>query len=318
MSDLFPAALDLVLDALRSKQNAGAELRAPAPALAALRGGALVGAHPSTPTGSGTVSGSVVVASKAPASVELPVEARSEAQRPSVKPPGAASRKTESAVPVFPQLPDVGLDGSAADRLEALRSRVLPCTLCPQLAETRKHVVFGEGDSSAELMLVGDAPGVEEDSAGRPFVGEAGALLDKMLLAMGLSRKEVYLSSVLKCHPYSSVEAEASRPPAPEEIGRCAPYLAAQIAIVKPKVIVALGAGAMRALFGSTQPVGKLRSHWHELHGIPVMPTFNPAYLIRNSANTEKRKVWEDLLRVLERLGRTITAKQQGYFLAKK
>jgi DNA polymerase len=167
-------------------------------------------------------------------------------------------------------------------------------------------------------MLVGDAPGSEEDAEGRPFMGEAGALLDKMLVAMGLSREEVYLATVLKCYPASALEEEGARPAAPEEIGRCAPYLAAQIAIVQPKVIVALGAGAMRALFGSTEPVGKLRSRWHELHGIPVMPTFNPTYLIRNSANSEKRKVWEDLLGVLERMGRPVTAKQQGYFLAKK
>lgn len=318
MSDLFPAALDLVLDALHSKQSAGAELKAPAPMLAALRGVGVSGTHSSTAVGSAILAGPAVVASKAPSSVAAPLEARSEEHRSSVKPSGAVSRKTDSAVPVFPELPDVGLDGSAADRLEALRARVLPCTLCPQLTASRKQVVFGEGDSSADLMLVGDAPGAEEDSSGRPFEGEAGDLLDKMLLAMGLSRQEVYLSSVVKCHPFSPVEDEASRPPASEEIGRCAPYLAAQIAIVKPKVIVALGAGAMRALFGSTQPVGKLRSHWHELHGIPVMPTFNPAYLIRNSANTEKRKVWEDLLSVLERMGRTITAKQQGYFLTKK
>ena len=185
-------------------------------------------------------------------------------------------------------------------------------------------MVFGEGDAAAELMFVGDAPGPEEDAAGRPFMGEAGGLLDKMLVAMGLSRNEVYLTSVLKCYPAAALADEGGRPPAPDEIGRCAPYLATQIAIVKPKVIVALGAGAMRALFGSTEPVGKLRSRWHELHGIPVMPTFNPAYLIRNSANSEKRKVWEDLLSVLERMGRmgrmgrTVTAKQQGYFLAKK
>ena len=286
--------------------------------LAALRGGGLPGTHPLSPTASAALAGPAHVASMAPSSVAMPVESRAEEPRPSGKLPGAASRKTESAVPAFPELSGVGLEGAAADRLEALRAKVLPCTLCPHLAANRKQVVFGEGDSSAELMLVGDAPGAEEDSAGRPFAGEAGDLLDKMLLAMGLSRNEVYLSSVVKCHPSSPVEDGGARPPAPEEIGRCAPYLAAQISIIKPKVIVALGAGAMRALFGSTQPVGKLRSHWHELHGIPVMPTFNPAYLIRNSANSEKRKVWEDLLSVLERMGRTITAKQQGYFLTKK
>jgi DNA polymerase len=166
-------------------------------------------------------------------------------------------------------------------------------------------------------MLVGEAPGPEEDREGKPFAGESGALLGKMLLAMGLSRENVFLTSALKCRPDVPSDEPGSRPPTAEELQRCLPYLAAQIAIVKPKVIVALGAGAMRALFGSTETVGKLRSRWHEIHGIPVMPTFHPSYLIRNSGNSEKRKVWEDLLQVLERLGRTVTDKQAGFFKSK-
>ena len=135
-----------------------------------------------------------------------------------------------------------------------------------------------------------------------------------MLVAMGLSRQQVYLTSVLKCRPDVPGDETGSRPPTISELSKCAPYLASQISIIKPKVIVAMGAGAMRALFGSTETVGKLRSHWHDLQGIPVMPTFHPSYLIRNQSNTEKRKVWEDLLQVMERLGFNVSEKQRGFF----
>lgn len=202
----------------------------------------------------------------------------------------------------------------AAESLEALREKVMPCALCPRLAETRTHVVFGEGNVEADMMFVADAPGEDEDREGRPFAGESGALLDKMLVAMGFSRSHVYLASVLKCRPDTPEFKQGSRAPTAEELSRCAPYLAAQISIVKPKLIIAMGAGAMRALFGSTEVVGKLRGRWHELQGIPVMPTFHPSYLIRNQSNAEKRKVWEDLLQVLEKLGFEISEKQRGFF----
>ncbi len=176
-------------------------------------------------------------------------------------------------------------------------------------------MVFGQGSVGASLMIIGEAPGAEEDQEGRPFAGEAGELLEKMLKVMGLSMTEVYATSVLKCNPFVPGEPGAVRPPHPEELERCLPYLAAQISLVQPKVIVALGAGAMHALFGGRIPMGSLRSQWHEVQGIPVMPTFHPNYLLRNDDIRERRKVWEDLMQVMERLGLTVTERHRSFFL---
>jgi DNA polymerase len=164
-------------------------------------------------------------------------------------------------------------------------------------------------------MVIGEAPGLEEDQEGRPFAGESGELLEKMLKAMGLSMGEVYATNILKCHPCVPGEAGASRPPESGELAHCLPYLAAQISIVEPSVIVALGAGVMHALFGGRTPMGSLRSRWHEVQGIPVMPTFHPRYLLRNDDVRERRKVWEDLMQVMERLGLEVTARHRSFFL---
>ncbi len=256
-------------------------------------------------------------------SVKIPVEAATapispvEVLAPQAEPRGKTVGK-KSALAPFPALPVLEGDANAQPRLGVLSAQVQACALCPKLVETRTHVVFGEGAAEAELMLVGEAPGFDEDRDGHPFAGEAGILLEKMLVAMGLSLGEVYLTTALKCRPDVPMGDTGSRSPSAEELERCSPYLAAQIAIVKPKVIVALGAGAMRALFGSTETAGKLRSHWHELHGIPVMPTFHPAYLVRSQSNVEKRKAWEDLLQVLERLNRPVSDKQRGYFKSRR
>jgi uracil-DNA glycosylase len=206
-------------------------------------------------------------------------------------------------------------EGTAAERMAALRAGALACVQCPNLAAARAQVVFGQGSVGASLMIIGEAPGAEEDQEGRPFAGEAGELLEKMLKVMGLSMTEVYATSVLKCHPFVPGEPGAVRPPHPEELERCLPYLAAQISMVQPKVIVALGAGAMHALFGGRIPMGSLRSQWHEVQGIPVMPTFHPNYLLRNDDIRERRKVWEDLMQVMERLGLTVTERHRSFFL---
>jgi DNA polymerase len=211
-------------------------------------------------------------------------------------------------------MPQAG-GGTAAERMEALRAAAVGCGLCPNLAAARAQVVFGHGRVEAALMIIGEAPGAEEDQEGRPFAGDAGELLEKMLKVMGLSMAEVYATSVLKCHPFVAGEPGALRPPHAEELERCLPYLAAQISLVQPKVIVALGAGAMHALFGGKTPMGSLRSQWHEVQGIPVMPTFHPRYLLRNDDVRERRKVWEDLMQVMERLGLTVTERHRSFFL---
>ncbi len=306
-SEAFNAGLEVVLEALSSRLISGGSLKAPASILDTLcQSKALGRAVPSqVPSTAHRLAPDPAPPSPASAPVSAPVSARER-----VGPPKAPKNPRF----IFPQIPESSGEEASEQGLAAIRDAVLPCTLCPQLAATRIHAVFGEGAAAADLMLLGEAPGLEDDRAGHPFAGEAGALLDRMLIAMGLSRPQVYLTSVLKCRPDMPADDPSSRPPTFDELSKCAPYLAAQIAIVKPKVIVAMGAGAMRALFGSTETVGKLRSHWHDLQGIPVMPTFHPSYLIRNQSNTEKRKVWEDLLQVMERLGYGISEKQRGFF----
>jgi uracil-DNA glycosylase len=200
---------------------------------------------------------------------------------------------------------------------EALRTRVLVCTNCPHLVRTRKQVVFGVGNINAELMFVGEAPGADEDIQGEPFVGRAGQLLTRIIEAMGCSREEVYIANVLKCRPDMPQGSTGNRRPTAEEMATCLPYLREQIAIIRPKVLVALGSVAMEGLLGDQQPMRDTRGRWHNFEGTPLMATYHPAYLLRNPTLKEKRKVWEDMLKVLEHLGKTISSKQRGYFLEK-
>lgn len=316
-SDVFTAGLETVIEALQRRAVSGGELKTSAAALDQLcalqapqfpRSPSLAahkkvsdGASVPTPRTSETA---LQGAAAFPSATELH----------SVTALQTDAKVSKPGLFVFPTITPSEDGATREEKLLALREAVLPCTLCAHLAATRSHVIFGEGAADAALMFIAEAPGVDEDQEGRPFAGEAGGLLDKMLLAMGLSRPQVYLTSVLKCRPDTPAEETASRAPTIAELAQCAPYLASQISIIKPRVIVAMGAGAMRALFGSSETVGKLRSRWHDLQGIPVMPTFNPGYLMRNQSNTEKRKVWEDLLQVMERLGLEITEKQRGFF----
>ena len=175
-----------------------------------------------------------------------------------------------------------------------LREQVLRCTKCHELAATRHTVVFGSGNPEARLMLVGEAPGAEEDRQGLPFVGPAGQLLTKMLAAIGLSRDEVFIANVLKCRP------PGNRPPQPQEIENCEPYLALQIELIHPKLICALGTFAAQTLLKTTAPISSLRNRIHDYRGIAVICTFHPSYLLRNPA--EKRRSWEDLKKVRELL----------------
>ena len=202
-------------------------------------------------------------------------------------------------------------------RIAALREKVLVCTKCSHLAEFRHTVVFGVGNPNADLMFVGEAPGADEDLRGEPFVGRAGELLTRIIETMGFKRSDVYIANVLKCRPDMPKGSSGNRQPTPEEMQTCLPYLQAQIEIIQPKVMVALGGVAMRGLFGTSDPMKSLRGRWHSFGDIPVMATFHPSYLLRNQALTEKRKVWEDMLQVLERLQVPITQRQRNFFLAK-
>ena len=213
--------------------------------------------------------------------------------------------------------PRVADGGEKAEQLAGIRGPILACTKCPNLVASRTQVVFGVGNPDAELMFVGEAPGEDEDRQGEPFVGAAGQLLTKIIVAMGFAREEVYIANVLKCRPNMPPGESGNRKPRPDEMKTCLPYLQKQIEIIRPRALVALGATAMEGLTGNTTPVGKLRGRWHEFDGIPLMATYHPAYLLRNQSLSEKRKVWEDMLLVLEKLARPISEKQRNFFLPK-
>jgi DNA polymerase len=203
------------------------------------------------------------------------------------------------------------------EKFRQLEQATLACRKCPHLVAVRHQVVFGVGNPDADLMFVGEAPGAEEDLQGEPFVGRAGELLTRIIQTMGFSRDEVYIANVLKCRPDMPPGRSGNRPPTADEMATCLPYLREQIALIQPKLMVALGGVAMRGLLGADQPMKSLRGRWHEFAGIPIMPTFHPSYLLRNQLLSEKRKVWEDMLLVLERLNRPISERQRNFFLGK-
>lgn len=183
------------------------------------------------------------------------------------------------------------LEYGTAETLADIRADLGDCRRCP-LCETRKNLVFGSGSSRAKLLFVGEAPGRDEDIQGEPFVGEAGQLLTKMIQAMGYERGEVYICNVLKCRP------PENRNPAPDEIARCEPFLLRQVQTIAPKAIVALGTFAAQTLLGSKEPISRLRGKFHDYHGIALMPTFHPAFLLRSPE--KKREVWGDLQQVMK------------------
>lgn len=251
-------------------------------------------------------------------------------------PQAPASARTSSSAPVRAPRPEAtslpprftGVEAppieivgaTRIEKLANLAEKVRPCQLCPHLAATRTQTVFGVGNPEAKLMFVGEAPGADEDKQGEPFVGAAGQLLTKMIAAMGLSREQVYIANVLKCRPDMPKGSTGNRKPTPAEMQTCLPYLLAQIEIIQPTMMVALGATAVEGLFGPFQQgtsIGRLRGKFMDFRGTPVMPTYHPSYLLRNQSILEKRKVWEDLLMAMEKLELPISDKQRNYFLSK-
>jgi len=189
-----------------------------------------------------------------------------------------------------------GPEAGAGETLAEIRADLGECCRCG-LSEQRHKIVFGVGPERARLVFVGEAPGRDEDEQGEPFVGEAGKLLDRIILAMGMQRSDVYICNVIKCRP------PRNRDPKPEEIAACEPFLKRQLKALQPEVIVTLGKFAGQTLLRSETPISRLRGSWHEYQGIPLMPTFHPAYLLRNPAS--KREVWEDMKLVMQRLRST-------------
>lgn len=190
-----------------------------------------------------------------------------------------------------------------ATRLALVQTELGDCRRC-RLCETRQKIVFGEGSPQAEVLFLGEGPGADEDASGRPFVGRAGQLLDKMIVAMGLSRPEVYICNIVKCRP------PENRRPEPDEVAACRPFFEQQVRAVQPKVIVTLGLTASQSLLRTTTGISDLRNNWQSYEGIPVMPTYHPAYLLR--APAQKAAAWADLKKVLERLGRPVPSQRGG------
>ncbi len=227
-----------------------------------------------------------------------------------------AKEPTSTAAPVL-SVSNQHTTDYRLEKLAALREQALACTRCPHLVKSRTQVVFGIGNPFAELMFVGEAPGEEEDLRGEPFVGRAGQLLTKIINAMEYQRDDIFIANVLKCRPNMPAGVSGNRKPKLEEMQTCLPWLRQQIDLIKPKVLVALGATAMEGLLGETIPMKEARGRWFEFNGIPTLVTYHPAYLLRNQSLTEKRKVWEDMLLAMEKLERPISEKQRNYFLTK-
>ncbi len=206
---------------------------------------------------------------------------------PKVVPPTGSTEGMQS-----PEQPKLGSEKRLS--LEEIQKELGNCQRC-KLAKTRNKIVFGAGNPQAQLVFVGEGPGEEEDLQGLPFVGAAGQLLTKMIEAMGLTRKDVYICNIVKCRP------PRNRNPENDEIKLCEPFLKAQIASISPKVIVALGKVAAQTLLQDNTPISRMRGIWKEYNGIKLMPTFHPSYLLRSPS--EKRKAWEDLQMVMKELG---------------
>jgi len=265
---------------------------------------------------------------KTPRSTMTPPPQKTGSHPPPPKPPPARAKSVDKSPieesPSLLLLPGEGAPApltkvlspeAKAAAFAELRQRVLPCTKCAHLASSRKNVVFGVGNINSELMFIGEAPGADEDEQGEPFVGKAGQLLTKIIQTMGLSRETVYIANILKCRPDTLGQSAGNRKPTPEEMQTCIPYLHEQIDLICPKVIVALGATAVEGLLGKTIGITRLRGQWRTYRGIPLMPTYHPAYLLRNQALSEKRRVWEDMLLVMQKLRMPINERQRNYFL---
>jgi len=234
--------------------------------------------------------------------MELPPEQFPDPPSPDALPPSEPvdvakishdSPNAASNDPTHPQIRDLPLEGLTMADLEAFWSQCMRC----KLGKTRNKLVFGEGAVPAKIFFIGEGPGANEDRQGRPFVGKAGQLLDKMITAMGLSRDQVYIGNIVKCRP------PGNRDPEMDEMLACMPVLNKQIALIQPPVIVTLGRIAAQALLSTSLSLGRLRGRWHTYEGIKLLPTYHPAYLLRNPV--AKKKAWDDLQLVMRELGLT-------------
>jgi len=218
--------------------------------------------------------------------------------------PSIAAATVAAAFPATPgSAPDLFtpslLDGTPSTLAE-IREQLGECTRC-KLSRGRTHIVFGEGNPKAEILFIGEGPGEEEDRQARPFVGRAGQLLTKIIRdGMKLRREDVYIANIVKCRP------PGNREPERDEVAACGPFLMQQIRAIGPRVIVTLGRPSTSTLLGRAVQITRVRGVWHDFHGIPLMPTYHPAFVLRQYTEKTRREVWEDMKQVLQRVGRAI------------
>lgn len=230
----------------------------------------------------------------APLSLSLPASA------PETVVVTAEPAPSQAAVPAAATAPTSNDLDQRRQALWVLAEEVKGCTRCAELASTRTQTVFADGLGGAELCFVGEAPGADEDAQGLPFVGAAGQLLNRIIVACGFKREEVYICNILKCRP------PGNRTPLPSEAANCRSFLERQLKLVQPKFIVALGGCAATNLLQTTLSLGKLRGRFHDWNGIPVMVTYHPAYLLPHRAPEKKKDVWEDMKMLLAKMGRPV------------
>lgn len=245
-----------------------------------------------------------------------------EGAQPAISPasptsPASPISPATSTLPDAP--PEVRLpEGDAVAQLANLKQQVMACPTCNAHLNPQGKIVFGTGNPAADIFFCGEAPGPDEELSGEPFLGQAGQLLDKIISAMGLSREAVYIANILNWRPQHE-KPYGNRPPTDDEMRFCLPYLKAQIDIVRPKVIVALGNTAVSGLLGPDpkRRMGSARGTWAAFGGTPLMITFHPSYLLRNGTLKTKRMLWEDMLKVMEQCELPISDRQKGFFLPK-
>ena len=225
----------------------------------------------------------------------------------------------EVKAPSAPPPPQLVIRGSSrAEQLAALCRQAETWAPARALGSLREVMVFATGNPEAKIILLGEAPGYEEEKKREPFVGPAGEQLDKILKAMGLARHEVYISNIVKFRPATARQTTNNRPPTPAEIAACLPLVRAEIQIIRPQCIIALGGSAAQGLLGRDDNVTALRGAWHDFEGVPVRVTYHPSYLLRSIHDTSTRRlVWEDMLAVMEKTGLPISDKQRGFFQPK-
>lgn len=203
---------------------------------------------------------------------------------------------------------------STKEQIASLKRQVAKWPAVSALADLRNTMVFSVGNPDADILLIGEAPGYDEERLGEPFVGRAGQKLDGILKAMGVERSNTYITNIVKFRPAMPNQTTNNRQPTSEELAAFMPFIRKEIEVVAPKVIIALGGTAAQALLASEEPVVKLRGKFHEFDGIPLRVTYHPSYILNNEATSEKRKIWEDMLAVMDILKMPVSDKQRGYF----